>query len=400
MILELESPVRVYEYDRVSGGELREIIKSLLPDDPSPRISIILDSTPIPERGRITDELSRLYTIRRFDQVQPNPQTRDIMGMFRDPGFSGTSLVLGIGGGSVLDSAKALAMLAANGGDLEEYLGAGAVRKIEKPSIPLILIPTTAGTGSEVTRVGVYTMPGGRKYTLSSPLMMAKAAVLSASFLGTVPPGLSASTGLDALDHALESIWNKNAMPRTRAIAEKAAADVLTWLPRVYAHMSAIQKGEAPNPGDVLTANRMMLRASCLAGTAFSITGTAAGHALSFILSEDWHVPHGAACAFTLPDIFDLALGDGDTMASLARISGRFHPDTKDTRELVSRLRSMIVTMMKTMQIPGTFAELGVSLTPDQIDEHFSRSFDDPKMLNQVPPASKETIYPLLERKC
>ena len=111
----------------------------------------------------------------------------------------------------------------------------------------------------------------------------ARMAILDPSFLYKAPPKLVASTGADALDHALESIWNKNATDATRNLAEAAAVEVLSFLPEVYACSS----GKKPLDK---AAYASMLRASTIAGAAFSITGTAAGHALSFVLSEDWHV--------------------------------------------------------------------------------------------------------------
>ncbi|QQO09509.1 iron-containing alcohol dehydrogenase [Breznakiella homolactica] len=404
MNVKLDTPVSVYDFDRIETDDLAAILRESagIPADSGDvlRVAAVIDGTPLEERDRLLEALGKHCSLAVSDRVEPNPRTDDIMVMAGEPAVRRASVILGIGGGSVLDSAKALAMLAANGGTLTDYLGAAPARTITKQSIPLVLIPTTAGTGSEVTKVGVYTSPEGRKHTLGSPLMMAKSAVLSGSFLNSVPPRLCAATGFDALDHSLESIWNKNATDHTRAIAEDAAAEVLTWLPRAYAHAVQIRDGMRPDPGELMAVNRKMLAASCMAGTAFNITGTAAGHALSFILSEDWHVPHGAACAFTLLDVFDLALENADTAASLARISARFHPDSKNERELTAALRKMIAAMMRDMAMPENFRDLGVTISAGEIDSHFSRSFSDPKMLNQLPPASKETIYPFLEKKC
>jgi len=233
VIAKLNTPVEVHEFDRMDAEDLARILKKYVSPanaDSRFRTALVCDKTPLAERDRIIKGLDSLTEVVLFDRVEPNPRTVDIMEMFGGPDFKNIDIVLGIGGGSVLDSAKALAMLAANGGSLEEYLGASPTRTISNASIPLVLIPTTAGTGSEVTKVGVYTSPEGRKHTLGSPLMMAKAAVLSGAMLATVPPGLCAATGFDALDHALESIWNKNATNETRAISEEAAVEVLSWL--------------------------------------------------------------------------------------------------------------------------------------------------------------------------
>jgi alcohol dehydrogenase class IV len=388
----------------MEAEELTAILKKHAPrtkDVSDLKIAFIRDKTPLAERNRIIKELASRVRLAVFDQVEPNPRTADIMAMFSGGDFSGSDMVIGMGGGSVLDSAKALAMLAANGGSLDEYLGASPSKKISNPSLPLVLIPTTAGTGSEVTKVGVYTSAEGRKYTLGSPLMMARAAVLSGSVLDAVPPALCAATGFDALDHALESIWNKNATKETRAIAEEAAVEVLTWLPESYAHAVSVKNGGAPAASSAGSGMKM-LRASCMAGTAFNSTGTAAGHAISFVLSEDWHVPHGSACAFTLLDIFDLSVSDENTAGSLARISAAFHPQIKieDRDELIKALRNKIAALMKETRIPERFIDIGVNISPAEIDARFSRAFTDPKMLNQIPPATKENIYPILERKC
>jgi alcohol dehydrogenase class IV len=397
-----ESPVLIYEYDRIEGKDLFGILRKsagLEADDKKElSVSVISDKTSIAERDRIIKSLNNFCKIIFFDQVEPNPKTSDIMAMFKEPAFKETGIVLGIGGGSVLDSAKALAMLAANGGDLEDYLGQDPRRTITKTSLPLTLIPTTAGTGSEVTKVGVYTSFSGRKYTLGSFLMMAQSAVLSGSLLEGIPSQLCASTGFDALDHALESIWNKNALPHTRKIAEKAAVEVMTWLPLAYQNTVCFKNGEILK--DSIMVNQKMLRASCLAGTAFNITGTAAGHALSFVLSEDWHTPHGTACAFTLPDIFDLSLSEEETLCSLERIGGELFPAAPDPKSRINHLRNRIIFMMEEMKIPKTFSDLGINLKPENIDAHFSRSFLDPKMLNQIPKAAKKNIAPILERQC
>jgi alcohol dehydrogenase class IV len=320
--------------------------------------------------------------------------------MFNSIAFKKTDLILGIGGGSVLDSAKALAMLAANGGELDQYLGNHPERSITKPSLPLVLIPTTAGTGSEVTKVGVYSSAEGRKYTLGSPMMMATSAILAGSILGAIPPKLAAATGFDALDHALESIWNKNATDHTKNIAETAAVEVFIWLPQVYEQALLLQQGKPVDTEQYVILCRNMLHASCMAGSAFSITGTAAGHALSFVLSEDWHVPHGTACAFTLLDIFDLAAGEEAVEQSLVRIWEKLHGSEGSVKEKVKHLREYISSLMKHMGMPVSFKDIGVTLTKKEIGTRFSRAFDDPKMWNQIPKATRKNIYLILESKC
>ncbi|MBQ7729440.1 MAG: iron-containing alcohol dehydrogenase, partial [Spirochaetales bacterium] len=261
---------------------------------------------------------------------------------------------------------------------------------------PLVLLPTTAGTGSEVTKVGVYTSQNGRKYTLGSPLMHAHKAVLVQDFVVMAPPALVASTGLDALDHALESIWNKNAKPQTLELSVAAAIEVLSNIRTMYDSSLAIREGKAVD-GAAYDAARRMLHASCMAGMAFNLTGTAAGHALSFVLSETWHVPHGTACAFTLNGVFRLACENQTTRENLARISKAFHPNLKSVDTLVTALQKDVADLSVYLRQPQRFSDLGIELRRDDIDSNFERSFDDPKMWNQLPVATKENIYPLLE---
>ena len=384
MISSRLSPLKVIECRHITKAVLKRIAGT------EGRIAIVTDNAPIESKERLISSFSKNEAV-VFDNVQPNPRTVDIMQMFNDKAFSSCSVIVGIGGGSVLDSAKALAMLKTNGGALDDYLGNSPKRKIEKRCAPLVLLPTTAGTGSEVTKVGVYTSENGRKYTLGSPLMHAHKAILVQDFVVKAPPALVASTGLDALDHALESIWNKNAKPETLDLSVRAAVEVLSNIRNMYDSSIAIRGGKAVDSTSYLAAKRM-LHASCMAGMAFNLTGTAAGHALSFVLSETWHVPHGTACAFTLNGVFALACQNEKTKEYLAKISRHFHPNLKGVDKLVDALRKDIVDLTGYLKQPRKFSDLGISLSPDKIDENFSRSFDDPKMWNQLPVATKENI--------
>ena len=389
MISSKLSPLKVTERKHLSKAELLRIIGKCR------KIAIVTDNAPIEAKNALLGSFSEKEAV-IFSNVQPNPRTGDIMQMFSDRRFAGCDVIVGIGGGSVLDSAKALAMLKTNGGNLDDYLGNSPKLKIQNRCATLVLLPTTAGTGSEVTKVGVYTSADGRKYTLGSPLMHAHKAVLVQDFVVKAPPALVASTGLDALDHALESIWNKNAKADTLRLSIAAAIEVLSNIRAMYDASVAIKAGREVGEADYAAARRM-LHASCMAGMAFNLTGTAAGHALSFVLSESWHVPHGTACAFTLNGVFRLACEIEDTRKHLAEVARPFHPGISDTEELVKALRKDIEDLTVYLRQPKNFSDLGISLTADQIDTEFARSFDDPKMWNQLPKATKENIYPLLE---
>lgn len=401
MIHSLLTPVKILSESELDGRQLASMVRFITGiGDRALNVAVVRDEFPMPARAALVEALRAEATVTELTDVSPNPLSADIDRMLAahtlaDHPLEGCDAVIGIGGGSVLDSAKALAMLAKNGGSLDDYLGPAATRKIEKKGLPLILVPTTAGTGSEVTKVGVFTSATGRKFTLGSPLLLADAAVLCGALTHSMPPSLTAATGFDALDHAFESIWNKNATAVTRMAAREAAVEVLENLDAAY---DASTRTDKPLPGDA-EARQNMLEASCKAGVAFSITGTAAGHALSFVLSEEWHVPHGAACAFTLEEIYGFALGDAAVAAEIAKIAAHFFPGTTGTKELCAMLLGKIRTMKTRMKLGKTFAELKVTLKKEDIPRFFDRSFTDPKMLNQLPPATPALLYPLLEAK-
>ena len=392
----LLSSVKIIEAPQLDDGALAIITRYATGiGDRALRLAVVRDEYPMPIRTQLIEALKTNAEVIELTRVQPNPRCVDIDAMLDEAGLTECDAVIGIGGGSVLDSAKALAMLASNGGMLNDYLGPAPSRKIEMKGLPLILIPTTAGTGSEVTKVGVYTADSGRKYTLGSPLMLAQVAVLCGALTSSMPPALTAAVGFDALDHAFESIWNKNATPITRGVAIEAAVDVLKVLDEAYDASLRLAKPLAKDMG----VRQQMLLASCKAGVAFNMTGTAAGHALSFILSEEWHVPHGAACAFTLVDIYRHALDDLASTQALATVAKAFFAHVTDPMQLCRLLLEKIIDMKKRMGMSETFDDLGINITSEDIPRYFERAFSDPKMLNQVPVATSAAIYPMLEKK-
>jgi alcohol dehydrogenase class IV len=397
MLHEFLSPTKFHSCERITPEDFAAAV-FYLGRGPK-RVAFIRDSRPSFQIDELVGALHRRFDVAVLDRVRPDPLASDITAMGTMCDLETIDLVVGMGGGSVMDSAKALAMLAVNGGQLEEYLGPSAARKIEKKGKPLLLVPTTAGTGSEATKVGVYTSATGRKYSLGSPLLQADAALLCGAFAAGMPPSLTASTGFDALSHALESLWNKNATPVTIEAATSAAAMVLRALPAAYEASAAAAAG-ATHPehsGDAHDAVALrMLEAAAAAGVAFSITGTALVHALSFVLSEDWHVPHGVACAFTLEDAYRLQSRDPEIAQRLSRVAeaaGIGGPDP------ASALLDTILRLKASMRLPCSFCDLGINIAPEDIEARFARSFDDPKMANSRPVADPAEIYSMLKAK-
>lgn len=220
-----------------------------------------------------------------FDAVPQNPRTTtaEAIAARTRP----RDVVVALGGGSVIDAAKAGAMLATNGGAVRDWLG---VFEFPSQPLPLIAIPTTCGTGSEVTWVSVLSDEERRvKISVKGPRMFPTVALVDAETLRGLPPGLVATTGMDALTHALEATTGSARNPVSDALAEKSIALTLEYLAR------AVQRGAKD-----MEALEGVMRASTLAGLAFGNADVAGVHCLSESLGGLYDVPHGLANALLL----------------------------------------------------------------------------------------------------
>ncbi len=236
--------------------------------------------------------------------------------------------IVALGGGSVMDAAKVLA--AANGdfARVQRYLETGQGAE-QLAHTPIVAVPTTAGTGSEVTSwATVWDTVKMKKYSLARDSLYPEAALVDPLLTTGLPRGITISTGLDALSHALESIWNVNANPVSAALAETAAREVMEALPALA--------NDLGNEG----LRTRLARASLFAGLAFSNTKTALAHALSYHLTLHFGVPHGIACSFSLPMVMRSVMGcDPICDASLRRIFGN------DLAGGVARLEKLLETL-------------------------------------------------------
>jgi alcohol dehydrogenase len=241
---------------------------------------------------------------RVWDDVTPNPTIRSIesaRGALGDAVFDG---IIALGGGSVLDTAKTLSVLLARenrGVTLESHL-VGKAPLAETRPLPMLAIPTTAGTGSEVTPFAtVWDDVRKRKHSITTPHLHPRAAILDPELTLGLSEDVTRSSGLDALSHALESVWNRNATPFTLHHAVRAVSLILQNLPA------------AVRQGDAIEHRTRMLEASTLAGLAIARTRTAACHSISYPLTAHLGIPHGYACSFTLPAMlrYNAAEDDG-----------------------------------------------------------------------------------------
>jgi alcohol dehydrogenase class IV len=282
--------------------------------------------------GRISSSLEEAgIAVATFSDIQGEPTTDYVDAGVEALRAHEADGVVAVGGGSPLDTAKAIAVMATNEGPLPEYLG---YHKIPEPGLPLIAVPTTAGTGSEVTRVTVITDTSRDvKMMILSNHLMPVVALADFRLTLTCPPGLTANVGVDSLTHAIESYVSAKANPVTDGFALRAARLIGQNLRRAQA-----------DGGDEEAREALMLGAM-LAGAAFSNASVALVHGMSRPIGAHFHVPHGLSNAVLLPTITRWSIdGARERYATIAREMGLADAGSSDdaaTGALVEELDAL-----------------------------------------------------------
>lgn len=279
-----------------------------------------------------------------IDQVRPNPDVAELAatweGFWRD--HAHVQVIIAVGGGSAIDTAKAL-MVGNASNRFDELVSGLAGQDAFAPTRfkTLIAVPTTAGTGSEVTPwATIWDRQRQKKYSLHLPQTWPAYAVIDPELMLSLPAAVTLQSGLDALSHALESIWNVNANPVSDTFAVAAVRDTLEVLPQLLRE-----------PGSIELRGRMAL-AALKAGMAFSNTKTALAHSISYEMTLRYGLPHGIACSFPLPLVLERAIGRrADRDAVLAQALG--HP----LADAPVRLAAFI----ESLGVKTRFADYGVS---------------------------------------
>jgi alcohol dehydrogenase len=255
----------------------------------------VLTDSGLVERVRSAFADSAIDIVCTYDQVPPNSTIATVEACAALGREHECDLLVGLGGGSVMDTAKVANLLLVKGGQVADHMGAYLLG--QERLLPLILIPTTAGTGSEVTKVAVIADPEGDvKLPFAETQFLPDLAILDPEVTVTMPPRLTAATGMDALTHAIEAYVDKEWSPATDALALHVITMVSENILRACAR-----------PQD-LEARGNMLIASCLAGIAFSHSMVGMVHGISHALGGVYHVPHGLANALLLAEVMDYNL--------------------------------------------------------------------------------------------
>ena len=251
-------------------------------------------------------------------ELTGEPTTRDVDAALAAIRAADADVVIGFGGGSALDTAKLAALLHTNPGSGPDYEG---YERIPDPGLPVIAIPTTAGTGSEVTRGVAITDPDRDvKMLLMSAHLVPAVAIVDPEPTFTMPASVTASTGLDALTHGIEAYVSRRRFPITDALAIDAVDRIGRFISRAY-----------HNPNDA-EAREEMLVASLHAGLAFNNASVALVHGMSRPIGAYFHVPHGLSNAMLLPTVMEFSLsGDIPRFAHIARVLGATATDDAET---------------------------------------------------------------------
>lgn len=319
---------------KVEGGS-----KVFLVVDPGLKKAGLLDQVTAPlKKAKMAFEI--------YDKIDPEPGLKLADVGCKLAAKSGCDCVVGVGGGSAMDVAKAVSILLTNGGKAEDYLGLG---KIAKPGVPKIMVPTTAGTGAEVTFTAVFINEKTKsKGGMNGDPLYPNAALLDPELTVSLPPHVTATTGIDAFTHALEGYLSTQAHPISDMYALEAIEMISRNLPLAYANGANIEARSA------------MLMGSLLAGKALATAGVGLVHAMAYPLGGMFGIPHGLANAVLLPYVVEYNLiGNPGKYAAVAEVMGY---DTSDLplREAAALVVEAIFNLNNDVGIPASLAELDI----------------------------------------
>ena len=273
-----------------------------------------------------------------FDQVDANPLTITALDGAALAKSESCDMVIAIGGGSIMDCAKGIAFMAVNDGDINDYI---FNRKASDNALPLIVIPTTCGTGSEGNGFGVLTNPEtGDKKSLRCNAIVPKVSIVDPAVMGTMPPHVLSSVGFDALCHNIEAYTSKTAQPFTDALAHYAVTLLAQYLVPLYKHVKAIANGQQPvlNEKQLTKAWESVTLASTIGGMVINTAGVTLGHGMEHPASGLKDITHGVGLAVIEPVVVEYTWSaNPEKFNALARIFNH-----GDGSELGEALRLMV----------------------------------------------------------
>ncbi|MBA7603526.1 Long-chain-alcohol dehydrogenase 1 [subsurface metagenome] len=295
----------------------------------------------------VKEQLSRInLSVDVFSEAEPEPTLPRLNAIAEDLRKYNYDLLVGVGGGSSIDTAKGLSVLLAHGGNGQDYLG---VNRVPKPGIPVFALPTTAGTGSETTMIAVFGDPEKKvKSAIVSPYLLARLALVDPSLTYGCPPKVTAACGMDALVHVVECYTSIKANDFSDALALEA-------MRLIVGNLRTVVKN-----GSDKEARKYMSEGALIAGIAFGNSSVTAVHALAYPLGSRFHVPHGVANGLLLPYVMECNLSAN--LPKFAVIANMLGVETKglSLQEAAERGVSAAEALAADIGIPTHLRDLGV----------------------------------------
>jgi alcohol dehydrogenase class IV len=304
-----------------------------------------------PTAGKAVDLLSNAGLLRGiFSDIPFEPTTTEVEKGLAALQEAKADTVVAIGGGSVIDTAKAVAVLATNGGTIVDYKG---VNKVKRPKLPLVAVSTTAGTGSEVTRYTIITDPvTSVKMVIIDPRLIPEVAIVDPLFTMTCSSLVTASTGVDALTHAIEAYVSVRSSTLTDLLALSAIRRIASSIRTAFS-----------NGADLIARTRMHV-AALEAGMAFSNSSVALVHGMARPIGAYFHKPHGISNSALLPYVMEWSLAG--SLERYAEIAGALGVDTTGLKDLEAGQSAVaeVRAICRDLQIPGL---TGLGIDPDKL---------------------------------
>ena len=320
-----------------------------------------------------------------FSQVNPNPLDSDIqkaVDVYKEQGCDG---LIGLGGGSALDATKMVQVIAALGGKVNDYdISTGGNQNIKGPLPPMVAIPTTSGTGSEVGSCSVITSVAlGRKFLVCSPLLIPSIALLDPELTMGMPPGLTAGTGMDAFTHCVEALSVKDFHPMCDAIALKGIEFVAKYLEL------------AVKEPDNIEARGYMQLAAMMGAVSFQ-KDLGAAHSLSHSLSAVSHVPHGLANAICLVPVMNF--NKESCLEEYAKVAACFGINTfgLSSSDAAEKAIEAVEDLKKRIGIPEKLSDVGVK--EEDLEELTEKAFLDGCHQSNPRPCTRENLMELYRK--
>ena len=296
------------------------------------------------------EEFKNLANVEVFDKVEADPSLNTLQAAIEvGRNFKATG-VIGFGGGSSMDVAKLVALILGSNEDLDSIWG---VSNAQGPRLPLVLVPTTAGTGSEVTPIAIITVEHNEKRGVSSPLILPDLAILDPDLTLGLPASITAATGIDAMVHAIEAYASFNS--NNNLISKMLAIEALKLLG------GSIEK--AVLNGTDIEARGNMLIGSMLAGKAFANSPVAAVHALAYPIGGHYHIPHGLSNALVLPYVLRFNSINQKAASDYATLAPYVFPKInllQDKKAICSDLIGGIKNLSNQLGLPQRLREVGI----------------------------------------